>query len=158
MATKTGRRTGSKTQGYFYRKGRGWCASDKTPLVDRQGSKIPDPNASRKQVIEAYSLYLQRKQQEMTAAEKKDDLTVMEIGRAYLDHVEVQAGTPKCGQKEHPTYTIRADAIFDFCTGLPPRFRKSQANAGKEDREARRIHNGYGKVKVGEITKHDVDT
>jgi len=74
-------------------------------------------------------------------------VTVLAVCNAYLD--QALAVNAKA------TYDNRADALFDFCFGLPARFR----HEGKaKPKPSDYIHSGYGQVLVGDLRPLDIDT
>lgn len=60
LATKrSGRRTGSRNKGYWFRKARGWYTTEgdqKLPLRDATGQHLKDPHPAEKVLKEAYAL------------------------------------------------------------------------------------------------------
>lgn len=140
---KTGRKKGSRTQGYWFRKGRGWVVGPhKVPLKDADGNHIKSREA-KEEAAAAYQLYLLRSQRPSSG---NDQTPVMEVCRLYLDHL---ARRPN-GKS---TYEMRRRFLFDFATGFPARFADCPEKATPKDR----IHDGYGAKPVGELTIPDVE-
>lgn len=116
-----GRRTGSRNTGYFFRAGRGWFTQVTDPvtakvrmvaLKDERGEPLRSkavPVADRKAARERSLAGLPSPANEAT-------VTVLEVCNAYLAKAK-DAGAAK-------TYNDRADTLFDFCHGYPPRFRQ----------------------------------
>jgi len=75
----------------------------------------------------------------------------------YLEYAK-KHGAPK-------THFDRADTLFDFCFGLPPEFRNKDGSGTKRltsrqqkaQLKAKRVHPGYGKKIVTELTPLDID-
>jgi integrase len=138
-----GRRRGSRNVGYYFRTGRGWFTkTDKgdVPLRFENGQPMRLKDASKAQLNAALDRALNGQ-----ADEDGPTATVMTVCQAYLDKVKAE-GSPK-------TYADRADTLYDFCTGFPPRFRESEDKPTKDDR----IHKGYGGKQCYEIIGADID-
>ena len=130
MAAKQGgRKAGGKNQGFFFRSGRGWVATDGNsyPLLrDPEGNTLKDPKLSKRIVREAYARFLVKKDQKQNrqrlavrkAADSKKSVTLLAVCQAYLSHAK-STGKAK-------THHDRADTLFDFCFGLPPEFRNKK--------------------------------
>ncbi len=104
------RKKGSRNKGYFFRKGRGWCATDKTALTDADGNRIRDKDVDPEIIKEAYARYLlQRTKPQLV--KKADHITVIEACQLYLDDCKATGSST--------TYDMRGRILFDFCTGLP---------------------------------------
>ena len=123
---KPGRRKGRRNRGYFYRKGRGWVASDRGKMVlitFPDGTPIRDRQVEESVLKEAYARFLVDKQAAEEAVEKPgaeaQQVTVEEVCLAYLADTKIN-GTQQ-------TFEVRADTLFDFCYGLPARFRTKDA-------------------------------
>ena len=91
------------------------------PLENADGTRLRDRNARQTDVKAAYERYLERKkieaEEDRRAAEvaksaetRWQTLTVAEVCRVYLDDSRTNDAAS--------TYSIRADALFDFCTGF----------------------------------------
>lgn len=156
--SRMGRKRGSKERGYFYRKNRGWYALEhgrQIPLLDQHGFHIKDAKARGDDVQKAHARYLLKKQQ---LAEKISRTTVVDVCMAYLKYAKATGATK--------THTDRSDTLFDFCFGLPARYRdKSNGENAQEltpqlrrEMKQDRIHDGYGKRLVHELTWADIDT
>lgn len=155
---KSGRNKGSRNRGFFFRRGRGWVATEGrsfVPLEDADGTRLRDRNARQADVKAAYERYLERKkieaEQDRRAAEVAESaetrwqaLTVAEVCRLYLDDSRTNDAAS--------TYRIRADALFDFCTGFPASLRTKDERPPK-----RRIHEGFGELPVGQLIPLHVD-
>jgi len=130
VATK-GRKTGSRNKGFFFRKGRGWYATDgarKVPLLNVQGEHIRDQSATK----EAQQAYYRFAATRDTTAPKKakptGGVTVQEIADKFLAW---------CKQRDCPnTYAARSRSLFAFCTGLNRK--KLQKQFGKEWRKRKK--------------------
>jgi integrase len=155
--SRAGRKRGGKQRGFFYRKGRGWYALQdqrQIPLCYEDGQPIKDENAPREEVQQAYARFLLDRQKE---AEVIGQTIILDVCMAYLEHVKAM------GSDE--THFHRADSLFDFCFGLPARYRdKTEGVAPKEltpklkrQMKRDRIHDGYGRMLVHELTWGDID-
>jgi hypothetical protein len=78
-------------------------------------------------------------------ARSVNSVTVREVCYAYLAKVK-DDGAMK-------TYKDRGDTLFDFCTGLPPKFRKGDSEPTARDQ----IHKGYGDLPVDQLRRLDID-
>lgn len=136
------RRKRSRNKGYWFRAGRGWFVTEgksAKPLRDDKGNHIKfaaDEEGAKK----AYARYLL----EIDQQPARNGLTVLEACQAYLDHIE--PGHPE-------TYRMRAGFLYDLCHGFPARFRDSKVQPGAKDR----IHPGYGRKPVAELTRLDIE-
>jgi len=140
---KTGRSKGSRNNGYWFRKGRGWYVTEgrsAVPLCDDKGNHIKSAE-DEEGAKEAYA----RRVLQIGQPSKQAGLTVMDACRLYLDHVQ-SSGSPE-------TYRLRAGFLFDLCTGFPARFRESKTQPAAKDR----IHPGLGARSVMELTRLDVE-
>ena len=158
MATKTrkqGRKKGSRNRGYFFRTGRGWCASEGSravPLCYEDGTRIREKNAPAALVQEAYARYLLGRTVEPQTREESEQATLFQVCQLYLEHCKATGAAS--------TYSGRADTLFDFCVGLPPAFQDRDGTGKqwtKKEKEAARIHKGYGGLTVGELKPLHVD-
>jgi hypothetical protein len=124
------------------------------------GTRIRDRETEESIVREAYSRWLVAKQAgEETAtraAEGNDQVTIEQVCLAYLANAKM-TGSPK-------TYIDRADTLFDFCYGLPPRFRREDGSiadrltlALRNEMAAARIHDGYGRLPVSRLIPLHLD-
>ncbi|MAT70866.1 MAG: hypothetical protein CMJ58_15230 [Planctomycetaceae bacterium] len=161
--SKRGRKKGSRNLGFFYRSGRGWCATEgkrSVPLCDAEGQPLRDPATPTKVVSEAYARYLHEKNQQpdgpQNSAESRPPVTVLQVCQAYL------ANAKATGSER--THEARADTLFDLCFGLPPEFRdKGKGDAAplttdrKKQMAAKRIHPGYGQMLVTDFKPLHVD-
>ncbi len=142
-----GRKRGSHNRGYFYRKGRGWCATDFTLLRFENGEPIREQRTPQAVLRDAYLRYRAEKQRqpaEETAV--LDELTVKTACKLYLDHALAS------GAKS--TYRQRAASLFDFYSGLPAAARgKTKAERAK----FKPIHDGYGTKLVRDLKPLDID-
>lgn len=143
---KTGRRKGSRTKGYFFRQGRGWTGIKGGKMIllrDDDGRPLRRQNEAQVTVVLAF-LRFKREQEEVGKA--RDQVTVAEVCELYLKQVEV-------GGRES-TLTTRRAALFDFCVGLPFRFRDRLLTGDKisaHEIKRSRIHPGYGHMRVCDL-------
>ena len=158
-----GRKKGSRNLGFFFRRGRGWCATEgkrSVPLRDGDGQPLRDENLPTKVVSEAYARYLHEKGQRASSPQESAvtlaAMTMLQVCQAYLANVKA-TGAPS-------THEARADTLFDFCFGLPPEFRHKGKGASapltserKKQMAAKRIHPGYGKLLVTDFKPLHVD-
>ena len=150
MAKRKGRKAGSHNKGYFYRSGRGWCTSQGTraiPLTREDGSRLRDRNTPPETIKEAFARYVVSQKDAVRFDGKVDVVTLAEVCQLYLSHCQA---TNAAG-----TYLMRADTLFDLCTGLPAKFREKQPT--KDEIEKERIHSGYGKKQAAELLPLDID-
>ena len=158
-----GRKKKSRNKGYFYRKDRGWYATDgrkMIPLEYEDGTRIRDESADELDVREAYARWLLAKNEEaakVAVIEEADSKTTLaEICVVYLENTKAN--------DSKSTYEGRADTLFDFCYGLPPKLRPKQGQAPKklskkekEQIEEKRIHKGYGGMRAVELKPLHID-
>ena len=145
--TQGGRRKGSRNVGYWFRSGRGWYVSDNgraVRLCDPTGNHIRD-RASTKDAREAYARHLLGRQRQAVLESGGDQTPIMECCRVYLDYVK--------RYDADSTYQLRANFLFDFCTGFPARFRDKAEQPAPHDR----IHQGFGGKPVSTLIPLDVD-
>lgn len=144
---KGGRKRGSRNRGYFYRKGRGWCATGGMLLRHENGEPIREQRTPQPVLHAAYMRSLAAKRQ--PAVEETGELdgaTVETACKLYLDHAKANGADS--------TYRLRADSLFDFCSGLPAEARGKP----KLDRaKIKPIHAGYGKMLVRDLKPLHVD-
>lgn len=145
---KAGRRKGGKKRGYFYHSGRGWYALDSKqkakPLRDDNGQHIKDRQVDEAVLRDAYARW--RLSHDTTP--EVSGVTVREVCQTYL---------AKCKATDRPkTFAMRADALYDFCTGFPPRFRKRDPGGDKTVKRER-IHKGYGDLAASELIRLHLD-
>lgn len=146
---KVGRRKGGKKRGYFFHAGRGWYALDARqkakPLRDEQGQHIKDKQTDEKVLRDAYARWRLSQDAEPAPTSR---VTVREVCIAYL---------AKCRATDRPkTFTMRVEALYDFCTGFPPRFRESDP-LGVKTPAKHRIHAGYGDLPVDQLIRLHID-
>ncbi len=150
---KIGRSKGSRNKGYFFRAGRGWfCKDDKgkfVPLTDEKGTRLKDEKVPESAIKAAHARWLLDigRTQPATSA-----VTVREVCKAYLAHAR--------NDRSRQTFTIRADALYDFSEGFPARFRPRERDGSKpipKPNPSDRIHDGYGDKPVAELRPIDID-
>jgi len=163
MAKKAGRKKGSRTKGYHYRKGRGWYALDGThrvPLVYPSGEHIKNRNADPEAVKEAFERWkvaTQATKAAAEAAERAESIVTLEkVCDLYLSYVEMTGAAA--------THYNRANTLFDFCYGIPAKFRRKNgqtadytADEKKSMREQRCNHPPYGSLPADTLTPLQVD-
>lgn len=145
-----GRTTGGRNRGYFFRTGRGWYARRDgryVPLLDDDGNHLKDKSTPKATVKAAYQRLISEPEQpaESDANSPDDGVTILEVCTAYLAKAETD-NSPS-------TYASRAGTLFDFCYGLPSKFRGSDATPKDSDY----IHDGYGKLPVSRLLKLHLD-
>ena len=153
---KLGRTKGRRTKGYFYRSGRGWYTKNRSRFVAlryEDGEHIKDPNVDEKLVQEAYARIILSRQPKPT---HETAITVLEVCQAYLENAKA-TGAEK-------THSDRADTLFDFCFGLPSKYRskdgakvKRLSAEKKKEMAERRIHRGYGRILTARLRPLDID-
>lgn len=156
--SKGGRRPKSRNRGYFYRNGRGWYASDQAgrsmvPLEYEDGARIREKDADPHLVKEAYARWMLTKNDEPATNGQIElaPVSVVEVCDAYLADAKVN-GAPK-------TYSDRVETLFDFCFGVPPKFRhfENPTDHQLDEMESARIHPGYGGLLASELTPLHID-
>lgn len=128
----------------WFRSGRGWYVTEggsAVKLLDQQGNHITERN-DRKGAQHAYAAYLLATEKQRTDG---DRMPLMEVCRAYLEHAEKHASPA--------TLKMRAEMLFDFCTGYPPRFRDSAEKPTPKDK----IHPGLREKPVGDLIGKDIE-
>lgn len=156
---KQGRKRGGRNRGYFFRKGRGWYATESgrmIPLRYEDGEHIKDARANEADVKEAHARWLLDRNVEQVSDEPEDAVTMLEVCQAYLANVKATGAVR--------TLRNRADTLFDFCFGLPPQFRNKTDDrtvplTPQRKREAAkmRIHDGYGQLLFSDLKPLHVD-
>ncbi len=144
---RKGRRQGSRNKGYFFRAGRGWFCKDASgsfvALVNEAGERLRDPG-DKEAADDAFTLWKSLAKQKPAAnGEPVDTIKVWEVCERYLRSTNGR------------TLEMRSRILFDFCTGLPPRF---MGKDGKPKRatKADKIHEGYGQLTISELKKHHI--
>jgi integrase len=150
---KRGRKKGGRNRGYFFRPKRGWFARNGdakfVPLCYDDGQRIRNPDESPAVLREAYQRWQRETHETASRAigAAPNPITVEEIVLTYLDWLKLH-GAPK-------TYTDRSQTLFDFASGLPPRF--CHGRSRQEDREHVRIHQGFGSLPAVELSPLHID-
>jgi hypothetical protein len=139
---KPGRSKGRRNRGYFYRKGRGWFTSADEKLCDSEGNHLRTPDDHETAAL-AYARYCTAQAESLPTP--VDDSIVADLCGRYLEHAR-RVGA-------HQTYRMRADFLFDFCSGFPARFRDCPEKATASDR----IHRGYGNYRWNQLRKINVE-
>lgn len=162
-----GRPTGSRNKGYFYRAGRGWYSQvaevqtdgDGNPLLDGEGKPVTkvrmialvglDGKPLRNKSTPAADLKAAHRRIVAAPAEAAntdpgEGVTLLEVCDAYLAKVKDDGALT--------TYKARGDILYDFCYGLPARFRKGGTPTPKD-----RIHPGYGSKLAADLLPIDLD-
>ena len=101
---RMGRNKGPRNKGYFFRKGRGWYATGKAPLLDEEGLHLKDRHDTEAAAKACARLLLGQPEQ------TPDCITVAEACDRYLDWCKLH--TPD-------SFYGRATTLADFCTGKP---------------------------------------
>ena len=142
---RPGRAKGRRNLGYFYRKGRGWFTSNDEKLCDAEGNHLRNPDDDETAQI-AYARYVaERATNPLTSTCCRDSMLVADVCQRYLEHAQRQNAAE--------TYRLRADLLFDFCSGFPARFREQTDKAHATDR----LHAGYGARAWNQLRKIDVE-
>ncbi len=155
-----GRKKGGRNRGYFYRKGRGWYAIDGkrfVPLLTEDGERLTSAAVSQDEVRDAYARWRTGQAEPVqTESEPECTVTVLEVCQAYL----ANAGAVGAAK----THFDRADTLFEFCFGIPPKFRNKDASKprplsdeDKREMAKSRIHDGYGARLVCDLRPIDID-
>lgn len=162
-AKKLGRKKGSRTRGYHYRKGRGWYALDddrRVPLVYPSGEHIRDQDADPATLKEAFERWKVASQATKLAAEKAEQaeatVTLEKVCDLYLSHTEMTGA--------EATHYNRANTLFDFCYAFPAKFRRKNeqpaeytAEEKKAMQQQRCSHPPYGDLPATALTPLHVD-
>ena len=147
-----GRRAGGRNKGYWYRKDRGWYASEggqPIPLLNSAGSPIKAPDTPESELKESYARYLLERQEKAKQAAMGDKALVLSVVVAYLDYAKANNRTS--------TYEKRGEYLFDFCFGLPARYWDyGKGKKVSKPKKADYIHKGYGKREVGSLIPMDI--
>jgi integrase len=141
-----GRKTGSRNTGFFFRKGRGWFTkrgSIFVPLLDEHGNRLRDARTQKAIVREAYL------RTQPLDKPRISGVTLLDVCTAYLDKVAADGA--------EQTHSGRADALFDFCFGLPPVFRTRPNKVAPKPKPSDKIHSGYGGMAATALRWLDVD-
>ena len=138
---RPGRTKGRRNRGYFYRKGRGWFTSADEKLCDPQGNHLRDPDDQKPLPLPMLTIVPHRQRRYCPSRTS----IVADVCGRYLEHAR--------RMNADQTYRIRADILFDFCSGFPPRFRERPDKATAGDR----IHPGYGNCRWNQLRKIDVE-
>jgi hypothetical protein len=154
---RKGRRKGSRNKGYFFRKGRGWVmkvGSRFVALEDEQRNRLRDQRTPKEVIEAAYERAKAKAKAEADAKAKgirlPDSVTVLDVCMLYL--VKAQ------NEDSKKTFNDRADTLYDFCTGLPARFRdKKNGKPVPEPSKDDYIHRGYGKMPISELKPLHID-
>jgi hypothetical protein len=118
---RPGRAKGRRNRGYFYRKGRGWFTSSDEKLCDPEGNHLRNPEDNQAAET-AYVRYIaDHAANPATLNSPRDSMLVADVCQRYLDHAERENAAE--------TYRLRADFLFDFCSGLPASFREQPGKA-----------------------------
>jgi len=168
--SKRGRKRGTRTKGYHYRKGRGWYALDGTrrvPLTYLNGEHIRDKNTDPAEVKQAYRRYETARAAAEAAARAAETaetapaaegvVTVEEVCSHYLAYIQATGA--------EATHYHRANTLFDFCRALPGRFRRKDGQPAEYTAEEiaamkrqRCKHPAFGALPVAKLTPLHVDT
>ena len=147
-----GRRTGGHNQGYWFRKGRGWCATQNgkpIPLQTENGNPLREHETPIDEVERAYARFLLGQQEQARRLAVGDTTPILRIVQVYLQHCKAN--------NRDSTFRKRGEYLFDFCYGLSPRFwdYDTGRKVPKPTKE-NYIHDGYGSKPVGELLPMDV--
>jgi integrase len=149
---KQGRRTGGYNKGYWYRNGRGWYTTEgkcKVPLLDKVGKHLKDPQTPDEVLKDAYARYRLGIQERMKREAVGDTAPIGRICQDYLDHAK--------GNNRPSTFQKRGEFLFDFCHGLTAKFWDyGRGRRVPKPTAADYIHDGYGKLPVGQLIPMDV--
>jgi integrase len=135
-----GRKPGSRNVGYFFRANRGWYVKHDGRFIALIGD---DGEPLRSKATPVAAIKAARDRIIAAPAEPVNSVTVAEVCDAYLAKVKADGADA--------TFKARGDTLFDFCHGLPPRFR------GKTAKPSDYIHKGFGNLATTQLRKIDVD-
>jgi hypothetical protein len=138
-----GRRKGARTKGYFYRTSHQvWCAKLNgrfIPLTDESGERLRDRGTPEIVLKEAHARFLLSRR----PARSDGGMTLWELSQHYLAHIQRTNGAVA-------TLELRADTLFDLCTGFGRKWRKGRAKPAAKDR----IHVGFGNLAATDFRPH----
>ena len=115
--TARGRRAGGHNRGYWFRKGRGWYATENgkpVPLCAENGDHLKAQGTSADLLERAYARYLLGQQEQAQRLAVGDTTPMLRIVQVYLQHCKAE--------NRESTFHKRGEYLFDFCYGLPARF------------------------------------
>ena len=147
-----GRRAGGHNKGWWFRKGRGWYATNEQgqpiSLLNSAGSPIKAPDTPESDLKDAYARYVLDKQEKAKQEAVGDTALVLSVVVAYLDFAKAN--------NRPSTYKKRGEFLFDFCFGLPSRF-WDNGGTKKVNKPAKKdyLHKGYGSKEVGSLIPLD---
>lgn len=155
-----GRRAGATNRGYFYRTGRGWyttAGERMIALLDDDGNRLRDKATPATVLKKAYHKIIVASATTVNSGpvppkseSVKPACTVADVCSAYLAKAE--------SDESQTTYNMRADTLFDFCTGFPARFRvRKKGEEPPRKKVSDRIHKGYGDVLISDFLPLHVD-
>ena len=150
--TRRGRRPGGHNRGYWFRKARGWYATDRgkpLPLRFENGEHLKAEDTPADVLDRAYARCLLGQQEQSLRLAVGDTTPMLRIVQVYLQHCK--------SNNRKSTFEKRGEYLFDFCYGLPPRFwdydtGRKVPKSTKDDY----LHDGYGAKPVGEFLPMDV--
>lgn len=153
---KLGRKKGSQAKGYYFRTGRGWFVTGGGALKDEHGKPLKEKQTAARILQAAYARQLLGEESEPIP----EDPTLFEVCEAYLDFCKMDSAPT--------TYHNRAGILFDFTTGLPAALRplsedeltartQKPKQLTKAEREAMRIHRGYGNLRISQLKPVHID-
>ncbi|HTU27486.1 MAG TPA: hypothetical protein VMF30_18900 [Pirellulales bacterium] len=147
-----GRQKGSRNRGYFFRPNRGWFSKDKggkfVPLLDESGERIRQRDTPETVLRDSFARLILAKPAPVEPVEPC--ATVLEVCRAYLAKAREENG-------ENKTFKDRLESLFDFCFGLPARFRNKHGEPSGKQTRADYTHPGFGDWPVCQLKKIDID-
>lgn len=98
---KKGRPKGARGKGYFFRSGRGWCDSNKRPLLGDDGLPIKDRHASTAAKRAYLRLLIAQ------PVRSGESITVLEACDRFLEYCQANNSAS--------TYSIRKATLTNFC-------------------------------------------
>ncbi len=116
------------------------------PPINRQNRSL-----TLREILSNLPTLRKRRTKPTPAIFSKQPPLSMEKGRTVLDACQVYPDHTESGHPE--MHRLRAGFLFDFCTGLPPRFRNSEVRPTAKDR----IHPGCGAKSVMGLTCLDLE-
>jgi hypothetical protein len=156
------RPAGSPNRGFFFRAGRGWYATfdDRMiPLRDgdgnhyrNKGTRAADIKAAHRRIIVEFGSEVNGRTDgaQRSAVASESQVTVEDVCLAYL--AKAKADDSKS------THLMRADTLWDFCSGFPAKFRQKEGKpAPAKPKVSDRIHKGYGNLPISQLLPVHVD-
>jgi hypothetical protein len=144
MRRVRGRKHGSRTKGFFYRRSHSvWCANIGgrfVPLTNERGERLRAADCPLAVVKEAYGRFLKTQPKQTTASA----VTLEQVCSYYLSRAKQES--------RESTVEKRADTLFDLCYGLTEKWRpKPDRKFERKPTAADKVHKGFGSLTISEL-------